>query len=124
MMALLFQKQEAFLSAHVRAFDFFGGVPKRVSYDSLTAAAARTPRGDKRREIAFLALRHHYLSASHFCSCGTLHEKGQTENLVGRLRRTGILHPPSAVRGVHGGAGGEAPCCPTIPRASTSDPWA
>lgn len=87
-MALPFQKQEAFLAAHVRAFDFFGGVPRRISYDNLTAATARALRGDKRREIdSFVAFRSHYLFASHFCNPGEPHEKGQIENLVGYVRR-------------------------------------
>ena len=87
-MALPFQKQEAFLAAHVRAFDFFGGVPRRISYDNLTAATARALRGDKRREIdTFVAFRSHYLFASHFCNPGEPHEKGQIENLVGYVRR-------------------------------------
>src|SRR5205814_10257037 len=32
------QKQEAFLLGHVRAFEFFGGVPRRLSYDNLSSA--------------------------------------------------------------------------------------
>jgi len=31
----LSQGMEDFPSAHVRAFDFFGGVPKKINYDSL-----------------------------------------------------------------------------------------
>ena len=93
--ALPFQKQEAFLSAHVRAFDFFGGVPRRISYDNLTAATARALRGDKRREIdTFVAFRSHYLFASHFCTPGEPHEKGQIENLVGYVRRNWLVPLP------------------------------
>lgn len=94
-MALPFQKQEAFLSAHVRAFDFFGGVPRRISYDNLTAATTRGVRGDKRREIdTFIAFRSHYLFESHFCNPGEPHEKGQVENLVGYARRNWLVPLP------------------------------
>lgn len=94
-MALPFQKQEAFLEAHVRAFDFFGGVPRRITYDNLTAATTRAVRGDKRREIdSFIAFRSHYLFASHFCTPGEAHEKGQVENLVGYARRNWLVPLP------------------------------
>lgn len=94
-MALPFQKQEAFLEAHVRAFDFFGGVPGRITYDNVTAATTRAIRGDKRREIdSFVAFRSHYLFASHFCTPGEAHEKGQVENLVGYVRRNWLVPLP------------------------------
>jgi transposase len=94
-MALPFQKQEAFLTAQVRAFDFFGGVPRRISYDNLTAATTRSIRGDKRREIdSFIAFRSHYLFESHFCNPGEPHEKGQIENLVGYTRRNWLVPLP------------------------------
>ena len=32
------QNQESFLYAHVQAFNFFEGVPARISYDNLTTA--------------------------------------------------------------------------------------
>ncbi len=35
------QKQEAFFYGHVRAFEFFGGIPPRLSYDNLSAAVKR-----------------------------------------------------------------------------------
>lgn len=94
-MALPFQKQEAFLEAHTRAFDFFGGVPRRITYDNLTAATTRAIRGDRRREIdSFIAFRSHYLFASHFCTPGEPHEKGQVENLVGYSRRNWLVPLP------------------------------
>ena len=37
-MAFPSQKQEAFFAGHVEAFNFFGGVPHRISYDNLTTA--------------------------------------------------------------------------------------
>jgi len=92
---LPFEKQEAFLSAHVRAFDFFGGVPRRISYDNLTVATARAIRGDKRREIeTFVGFRSHYLFESHFCNPGEPHEKGQVESQVGYVRRNWFVPVP------------------------------
>ena len=97
-MALPCEKQEAFLEAHARAFDFFGGVPRRISYDNLTTATHRAIRGDKRREIdSFVAFRSHYLFASHFCNPSEAHEKGQVENLVGYARRNWFVPVPRFV---------------------------
>jgi hypothetical protein len=94
-MALPFQKQEAFLEAHVRAFDFLGAVPRRITYDNLTAATTRAIRGDKRREIdSFVAFRSHYLFESHFCNPSEPQEKGQIENLVGYSRRNWMVPIP------------------------------
>ena len=94
-MALPFQKQEAFLEAHVRVFDFFGAVPRRITYDNLTAATTRAIRGDKRREIdSFVGFRSHYLFESHFCNPSEPQEKGQIENLVGYARRNWLVPIP------------------------------
>jgi transposase len=94
-MALPFQKQEAFLEAHVRSFDFFGAVPRRITYDNLTSATTRAIRGDKRREIdSFVAFRSHYLFESHFCNPSEPQEKGQIENLVGYVRRNWFVPAP------------------------------
>ena len=94
-MALPSQKQEAFLEAHVRGFDFFGVVPRRITYDNLTAATTRAIRGNKRREIdSFVAFRSHYLFESHFCNPSEPQEKGHVENLVGYVRRNWFVPMP------------------------------
>src|SRR6266699_2080112 len=63
------QKQEAFFYGHVRAFEHFGGVPHRVSYDNLSSAVKPLIEGRVREEQrAFVAFRSHYLFASHFCT--------------------------------------------------------
>src|SRR6202020_201659 len=51
---------EAFLEGHARAFEFFGGVPRRISYDNLKIAVARIT-GGREREVtdAFLRLQSH-----------------------------------------------------------------
>ena len=40
---------ESFLDGHVRAFAFFGGVPKRLAYDNLKSAVILVGRGRERR---------------------------------------------------------------------------
>ena len=61
---------ESFLDGHVRAFEYFGGIPKRLAYDNLKSAVITVGRGN---------------------------EKGDVENLAKRSRRT-YLTPVPEVR--------------------------
>jgi len=42
---------EAFLEAHARAFEFFGCVPKRISYDNTRVAITKILKHHKRKNI-------------------------------------------------------------------------
>jgi transposase len=90
---------EAFLEGHARAFEFLGGVPRRISYDNLKIAVARIT-GGRGRELTkeFQRLRSHYLFEAHFCRVRRPNEKGHVETLVGYARRN-FLVPVPAVRG-------------------------
>lgn len=91
------QKQEAFFEAHVRAFEFFGGVPHRITYDNLTTAVKHVLVGKRREEqTAFVTFRSHHLFEAHFCTPGIrgAHEKGGVENLVGYARRNFLVPLP------------------------------
>jgi transposase len=82
------QKQEAFFEGQVAAFQYFGGVPHRLSYDNLTSAVQRVLQGRGRREQRrFTAFRSHYLFEAHFCTPGEGHEKGGVENGIGYAQR-------------------------------------
>ncbi len=87
-MAFPSQKQECFYAGHVAAFDYFGGIPGRLSYDNLKAAVKRVLQG-RNREIqeGFIRFRSHYLFESHFCTPGAGHQKGRVEDGVGYVRR-------------------------------------
>jgi transposase len=88
---------EAFLEGHARAF--FGGVPRRISYDNLRIAVARITGGRGRKVTdEFRRLRGHYLFEAHFCLGRRPDEKGHVETLVGYSRRN-FLVPVSAVHG-------------------------
>ena len=86
---------EAFLEGHRRAFEFLGGVPKRISYDNTKVAVAKII-GRRERELtrAFLRLRSHFLFASHFCLVRRPNEKGLVENLLGFARRNFLVPLP------------------------------
>jgi transposase len=91
---------EAFLEGHVRAFAFFGGVPRRISYDNLKIAVAEITGGRSRKLTdAFLRLKSYHLFADHFCRVRRPNEKGHVETLVGYARRSFLAPVPV----VHGG---------------------
>ncbi len=86
---------ETFQEGHVRAFEFFGGVPTRISYDNSKVAVARIvgKRGRKpTRE--FLRLQSHHLYDSHFCLVRRANEKGHVEGLVKFARRNFMVPVP------------------------------
>lgn len=88
------QNQESFLYAHVQAFNHFGGVPHRISYDNLgTAVKLAMGKNRKRTENhTFVAFRSHYLFESHFCTPGAGWEKGQVEHMV-KFSRSNFMVP-------------------------------
>ncbi len=94
-MAFPSQKQEAFFQGHVAAFQHFGGVPWRLTYDNLATAVQKILKGKGRQEQAkFLTFRGQYLFDSHFCTPGEGHEKGGVEHGVGYVRRQYLVPRP------------------------------
>jgi transposase len=86
---------ESFLDGHVRAFEVFGGVPKRIAYDNLKSAVVYVGRGrDRRLNRRFLELRSWCLFESRFCNVAKGNEKGHVENLVKRSQRTFLTPLP------------------------------
>jgi transposase len=86
---------ETFQEGHRRAFEFFGGVPARITYDNSRIAVTKVIQkrgGAFTRE--FLRLESHYLFAHHFCLIRRPMEKGHTENLVGYGRRNYLVPVP------------------------------
>jgi hypothetical protein len=90
------ERTEAFLEGHRRAFDFLGGVPRRISYDNSKIAIAKIT-GSRAREVTreFQRLKSHFLFAAHFCLVRRANEKGHVENLVGYARRNFLVPVPA-----------------------------
>src|SRR4051794_24697781 len=115
---------EAFLEGHVRAFEFFGGVPRRISYDNSKIAVAKvTGTRDRKLTDAFLRLKSHHLFRDHFCLVRRPNEKGHVETLVGFARRNFLVPVPV----VHGGLEGlnarlEADCRADLERRLRGKP--
>jgi len=70
MFVMAFEREctETFWEGHVRAFEFFGGVPQRISYDNTKVAVSQIIGGNERRLTqGFCQLKSHYLFDHHFC---------------------------------------------------------
>jgi transposase len=88
---------ESFQDGHVRAFDYLGAVPTRISYDnSKVAVAAITGHRGRTPTREFLRLASHYLFAYRFCRVRRPNEKGHVEAMVGFARRTFLVPVPQA----------------------------
>ncbi len=71
--------QLAFLDGHVRAASHFGGMPRRMVYDNLTAAVKRRVGLIPQLTERFEALVSHYLFEPCFTRPGEGHDKGSVE---------------------------------------------
>jgi transposase len=86
---------EAFCDAHVRAFQFFGGVPQSILYDNTKIAVARIlGDGKRQRTRVFSELQSHYLFTDRFGRPGKGNDKGKVEGLVGYARRNFLVPVP------------------------------
>jgi len=86
---------EAFLEGHVRAFAYFGGVPRRILYDNTKLAVARIlGDGERQKTRAFSELQSHYLFAEKFGRPAKGNDKGKVEGLVGYARRSFMVPIP------------------------------
>jgi len=89
---------EAFMEAHVRAFDFFGCVPCRISYDNTRIAITKILTHHKRQYTAeFKRLISHYLFEPHFCNVRRPNEKGIVEGSV-KYSRLNFMVPVPQVK--------------------------
>jgi transposase len=86
---------ETFLEGHRRAFEFFGGVSRRISYDNSAIAVIEVFKGRERKLTReFLRLQSHYLFQEHFCLVRRPNEKGHVERLIGFARRNFLVPVP------------------------------
>jgi len=74
---------ETFQDGHVRAFSFFEGVPRRISYDNAKTSVSQIIGAHARKLTdGFLQLQSHYLFEEHFCRVYRPNEKGVVESMV------------------------------------------
>ena len=86
---------ETFVEGHRQAFEFFGGVPRRISYDNSAIAVIEVLKGRERKLTnEFLRLKSCYLFQEHFCLVRRANEKGHVERLLGYARRNFLVPVP------------------------------
>jgi transposase len=74
---------ESYWEGHVRAFEFFGGVAQRISYDNSRVLVSKIVGPHERKPTdGFLKLQSHYLFREHFCRVRRPNEKGVVEGVV------------------------------------------
>jgi transposase len=88
--------QLALLDGHVRAAAFFGGLPRRIVYDNLSAAVRRKVGLAPQLTERFKALVSHYLFEACFARLGEGHDKGSVE---GRGKGIRLQHLTPIPRG-------------------------
>jgi len=76
------QSLETFMAAHVHAFHFFGGCPKRIRYDNLKSVVLNRIGSAIQFNPRFLDFAAHYLFTPSPCNIKSPHEKGRVENAV------------------------------------------
>lgn len=86
---------EVFWEAHIRAFEYFRGVPNRISYDNESVFVSKIL-GPHERKLTdgFLQLKSHYLFDAHFCRVRRPNEKGVVERAVRYARQNFMVPVP------------------------------
>jgi transposase len=93
------QTRKALFEGLARAFEFFGGVFRRLWFDNLTPAVRKVLEGRRRIEQeAFKRFRAHYGFVAEFCAPAKGNEKGGVEGSV-KFARHEILSPIPRVAG-------------------------
>lgn len=88
---------ETFWEGHVQAFEFFKGVPRRITYDNTKVAVSQILGRARRLTQGFLQLKSHYLFDHHFCRVARGNEKGVVEGQV-KFTRLNYFVPVPQVR--------------------------
>jgi len=100
MFVMAFEREctETFSEGHVQGFEFFGGVPRRISYDNSRVMVSKILQGrDRRLTQGLLRLKSHYLFDHHFCRVRRPNEKGVVEGTV-KYARLNYFVPVPQVR--------------------------
>jgi transposase len=91
---------ETYWEGHMRSFEFFGGVPNRISYDNSKVLVSKVLGGCERKFTdGFLKLQSQYLFREHFCRVRRANEKGVVEGVV-KYARLNFLVPVPQVSGL------------------------
>ena len=81
------QSLETFLACHLRAFKYFGGIPKRILYDNLRSVVIRRWVEHIQYNKRFLEFSGYYLFEPKATGVAKPHEKGKVESGVGYVKK-------------------------------------
>lgn len=82
------ENSQSFVDAHIRFFEYIGGVPKCMVYDNMKVAVAKfVGRTEKEATEALKKLSVYYGFNYRFCNIRSGNEKGHVENSVDFVRR-------------------------------------
>lgn len=77
----------SFFDGHIRAFEFFGGVPKRIRYDNLSSAVYKVLKGSNRKEQErMIYFKTFFDFETNYCNIAKGNEKGSVEKAVGYVK--------------------------------------
>jgi transposase len=102
---------ETFQDGHVRGFEFFEGVPRRIRYDNARTCVAQIT-GSRRRKLTdgFLQLQSHYLFEARFCRVRRPNQKGVVEGII-KFARLNYFVPVPEVKNFESGVAVGRPGC-------------
>lgn len=82
------ENTQSFVDAHIRFFEYIGGVPKCMVYDNMKVAVAKfVGRTEKEATVALKQISVYYGFNYRFCNIRSGNEKGHVENSVDFVRR-------------------------------------
>lgn len=82
------ENTQSFIDAHIRFFEYIGGVPKCMVYDNMKVAVAKfVGKTEKEATIALKQMSVYYGFNYRFCNIRSGNEKGHVENSVDFVRR-------------------------------------
>jgi len=90
----LSQCLEDFMAAHVNAFHFFGGIPKRINYDNLKTVVLSRVGKDIRFHSRFMDFAGYYLFEPVPCNVRAAWEKGKVESAIKYIRSSFLAGQP------------------------------
>jgi hypothetical protein len=84
------QKVETWIALHIRAFEFLGGVPRKVRPDNLKAAIVRAVTHDQEAQRSYREFAEHYDFLISPCVPETPEHKGKVESGVRYVKRNAL----------------------------------
>lgn len=84
------QKVDTWIALHIRAFEFFGGLPKQVKPDNLKAAIVRVVTHDQEAQRSYREFAEHYDFLISPCAPRTPQHKGKVESSVHYVKRNAL----------------------------------